>query len=48
MIKKKIQLDTIAKIVELTKKGKTRREIMRQTGKSWSTVYKYQKAFNLI
>lgn len=43
-----VKIDTINKIIELTNKGFTRREISEKTGVSKSTVYKYQKKFGLL
>jgi hypothetical protein len=44
----KLNLDQIAGIVELSKKGEYRPEISRQIGVSVSTVFKYQKQFDLV
>jgi len=43
-----INLDKVVRIVELTKKGMYRSEIVKELGVSHSTVYKYQKSFDLV
>ena len=46
--RKSIPIDKISEIVELTKQDLFRSEIIERTGLSESTVYKYQRKFNLL
>ena len=44
----KISLEKVQMIIELTKKGESRQSIARKVPCSTSTVYYYQKEYNLI
>jgi len=43
-----VSLGEIQKIVEMTKKNHTRKEISKAVKRSMDTVWRYQKKFNLI
>ena len=43
-----VSVDEMAKIVELTKKGSTRKEIAKAVGRCTDTVWRYQKKLNLL
>ena len=48
ILKKKTDIDIISRIVELSEKDLYRNEIAEKFSVSKSTVYKYQKLFNLV
>ena len=48
ILKKKTDIDIISRIVELREKDLYRNEIAEKVSVSKSTVYKYQKLFNLV
>lgn len=43
-----VTLEEMDKIVEMTKKNHTRKEIAKAVNRSIDTVWRYQKKFNLI
>jgi len=45
---RRISLDLVEKIIELTKKGWNRPRIARELGIAKSTVYLYQKKYRLL
>jgi transposase len=45
---RRVTLQQIEMIVELTRKGTFRPDIAKETGVSTFSVYKYQKEFNLV
>ena len=47
-IRNQLSMDQILKMVELTEKGKYRRQIAEEIGVNPSTVWRYQKHFGLV
>lgn len=43
-----VTLMEIKKIIDLTKEGKTRREIANSVNRSKDTVYRYQKKYDVL
>lgn len=43
-----LSIEAMKRIVELTEQGRTRPEIAREVGVNRATIYRHQKALNLL